>query len=203
MGSAQVASWSRISVPAATIECGRIALGKRFNNKAALLCRPSQKDASVAHVNNDHPAHFGVTFLVIIDMTMAKSLLFPSSEETAILQHLPKIRPWPRIMWKFSKSGSSSSPSFRLTILQHPTKLNLSETAKIQDGEEEPLWRIVCVDPPAAAQCGSVWPRPSPLYLALPPTTTHTPDFWLHSILLLNNSHVFHRDTILTKNSEI
>jgi len=81
------------SVPAATLECGRIALGKRFNNRAALLCRPSQKDASVAHVNNDHPADFGVTFLVIIDMKMAKSLLFPSSEETAILQHLPKIRP--------------------------------------------------------------------------------------------------------------
>merc|ERR1712020_25050 len=104
------------SVPAATIECGRIDLGKRFNNRAALLCRPSQKDASVAHVNNDHPADFSVTFLVIIDMKMAKSLLFPSSEETAILQHLPK--------------------------------LNLSETAKIQDGEQEPLWRIVCVDPP-------------------------------------------------------
>ena len=80
-------------MPAATIVCGRIALGKRFNNRAALLCRPSQKDASVAHVNNDHPAHFGDTFLVIIDMKMAKSLLFPSSEETAILQHLPKIRP--------------------------------------------------------------------------------------------------------------
>ncbi len=70
------------------------APGNSFN----LTGLPSSADhrrgyERVAYVNNDHPAHFGDTFLVIIDINMARSLLFPSTEDTAILRHLPKKRP--------------------------------------------------------------------------------------------------------------
>jgi len=154
------------SAPADTLLCGDIVRENSFNNRTALLCRPSQTDASVAYVNNDHPAHFGDTFLVIIDIN-GESLLIPSTEETAILQHLPKKRPWTRTMWKLSASATHPLPPFgQTTFPQSSCKTEVIwNLAKIQHGGQEPLRRIACSEPgaAAAAQCGVTWPtiRPS------------------------------------------
>jgi len=84
--------------------------------------------------------------------------------------------------------------------------VNLSETAKIQDGDEVPLWRFACVDPAAEARC-SVAAREhlryTWLYHRQPATTTPHIGFRPHLIIQINSHICSIEITILTRNSEI
>ena len=145
------------------------APGNSFN----LTGLPSSADhrrgyERVAYVNNDHPVHFGDIFLVIIDINMARSLLFPSTEETAILRHLPKET---SLNKEAVKTLYDRPLIFSPLSANHPTTIPkkwiyLKFNSKIQDGGQEPLRRIdACLEPTAAAaQFGNAWPPSSPLY---------------------------------------
>ena len=168
------------------------APGNSFN----LTGLPSSADhrrgyERVAYVNNDHPVHFGDIFLVIIDINMARSLLFPSTEDTAILRHLPKKRPWTRNLWKLCTTGNSFSPPFRQIILQPSQK-------------SEFIWNLTAKSKMAAKNrydaLMSVWNRQQLRHslatrdLHHPRSTTHT-GFRLH---LIYNSHIYSIGTTMS-----
>ena len=128
---------------------------------------------------------------------MARSLLFPSTEETAILRHLPKET---SLNKEAVKTLYDRQLIFSPLSANHPTTIPkkwiyLKFNSKIQDGGQEPLRRIdACLEPTAAAaQCGNAWPPPSPLY--------HTNTGF--QLLTIFNSHICSIETTMsTKNSE-
>ena len=72
-GAVQVSARTPISTPAASLVCGAVSARIRSIRGCPPLQTIADGYASVAYVNNDHPAHFGDTYLVIIDIKWRKS----------------------------------------------------------------------------------------------------------------------------------